>query len=301
MVLVFGTICIDCIRRITSFPRKGGYCPVDDQIELLGGEAANTACYLVMWRQEVALAGNALGGGFEGENLRMKLLEKGLDVHLLQKAGTTPVCDVYVTQDGDRTMFGYGFHNEANHTPFDMLPFREGNWFTADPNIPVASRLAIKLAHSNGMKLYLMDFARDNEIIPPGAFCQFGTDSVGEKGNEALNRKWVEDWTAKHVCTTILTDGSLGLYLAEPGKASRYLPAFAAPVVVDTTGSGDAFRAGTLYGLIHNFPIGHCLRFGAAAASLKVASLGATENVPTLAQVESWIKANPETAHAYDF
>ena len=71
-------------------------------------------------------------------------------------------------------------------------------------------------------------------------------------------------------------------------------------VVVDSTGAGDAFRAGTLYGLIHNWPLRHCIRFGAAAASLKVAHLGATENVPSLVEVENWIKVNPETAQAYD-
>ena len=70
MVLVFGTICIDCIRRISSLPKKGGYCAVEDQTELLGGEGANTACYLTMWRQEVVLAGNALGSGYDGEMLR---------------------------------------------------------------------------------------------------------------------------------------------------------------------------------------------------------------------------------------
>ncbi len=300
MVLVFGTICIDCIRRIGSLPKKGGYCAVEDQTELLGGEGANTACYLTMWRQEVVLAGNALGSGYDGEMLRMKLLEKGLDVHLLQKTGTTPVCDVYVTADGDRTMFGYGFHEEANHTPFDALPFKAGHWFTADPNIPNASRLAAKMAHTKKMKLYLMDFSRDNEIIPRGAVCQFGTDSVGERGNRELNMKWASDWTAKHNCTTILTDGSLGLYVVEPGDDPRYFPSFPAMVVIDSTGAGDAFRAGTLYGLIQNMSLNHALRFGAAAAALKVANLGATENVPSVAEVNNWIKANPEIAQAYD-
>jgi sugar/nucleoside kinase (ribokinase family) len=300
VVLVFGTICIDSIRRISSLPKKGGYCAVEDQTELLGGEAANTACYLTMWRQEVALAGNALGSGFDGEALRMKLLEKGLDVHLLQKAGTTPVCDVYVTADGDRTMFGYGFHHEASHTPFDALPFQAGHWFTADPNIPNASRLAAKMAHTNKMKLYLMDFSRDNEIIPKGAYCQYGTDSVGERGNQDLNLKWVAEWTEKHNCTTILTDGGLGLYVAELGGEPKYFPAFPPIAIVDTTGAGDAFRAGTIYGLIHKKTLYHSVRFGAAAASLKVAHLGATENVPSLREVESWIKAHPEIAQAYD-
>jgi sugar/nucleoside kinase (ribokinase family) len=253
-----------------------------------------------MWRQEVSLAGNAIGSGFEGENLRMKLLEKGLDVHLLQRAGTTPVCDVYVTADGDRTMFGYGFHHEANHTPFDSLPFQAGHWFTADPNIPNASRVAAKIAHTKKMNLYLMDFSRDNEIIPKGAICQYGTDSVGERGNREVNLNWVSNWTLKHQCTTILTDGGLGLYVAEPGSKPNYYPAFPPVAVVDSTGAGDAFRAGTIYGLIQKMSLKHSLRFGAAAAALKVANLGATENVPSLVEVESWIEAHPETAQAYD-
>lgn len=301
MVLVFGTVCIDRIRRVDSLPKKGGYCAVEDQVELLGGEAANTACYLVMWRQEVALAGNSLGSGLDGEILRMKLLEKGLDVHLLQKGGTTPVCDVYVTPDGDRTMFGYGFHVEAYHTPFDMLPFAKGKWFTADPNIPIASRLAAKIAHTKGMKLYLMDFGRDNEIIPKGAICQYGTDAVGDKDNPTVNLAWVEDWTKRHKCTTILTDGALGLYLATPNQPARHLPAFPAPVVIDSTGAGDAFRAGTLYGLVHNYSLAHALRFGASSAALKVANLGATESIPTVHEVQAWIRENPMIAQEYEF
>ena len=274
---------------------------MEDQIELLGGEAANTASYLVMWRREVALAGNSLGAGIEGEGLRMMLLEKGLDVHLLQKSGTTPVCDVYVTADGDRTMYGYGFHIEAHHTPLENLPFASGQWFTADPNLPNVSRFAAKMAHTKGMKLYLMDFCRDNETLPKGAICQYATDWVGERDNPAVNNAWVEEWSSRHQVKTILTDGNLGLYYGEPGKASIQLPAFPPPLVLDSTGAGDAFRAGTLYGLTNGWKIGASMRFGAAAASLKVGHLGATEMIPTIHEVEAWIKGNPNVAHAYDF
>lgn len=300
MVLVFGTICIDRIRRIQEMPRKGGYCPILDQQELLGGEAANTACFLVMWRQDVALAGNGLGAGFDGENLRLKLLEKGLDVHLLQKAGTTPVCDVYVTEDGDRTMFGLGFHSEAHHTPIDMIPFKEGSWMTIEPNMPGISRKIVKLAHEKGMKLYLMDFFRENEFIPPGTICQYGTDWVGERDNPAANRKWVKNWTETHQCTTILTDGSYGTYLGLPGEDVRHFPPFPVANMVDSTGAGDAFRAGAIYGLSHRMTLPHALRFGAAAAALKVQHIGATEVVPSLHEVREFIDENPHVAKAYD-
>lgn len=301
MVIVYGTICVDRIRRITDMPKKGGYCPVFDQIELLGGEAANTACYLTMWRQEVALVGNTIGSGFEGEQLRLMLLEKGLDVHLLSRQGETPVCDVYVTDDGDRTMFGFGFHNEDFCTGRASIPVRKGAWFTADPNIADASREAIAGAYAAGMHLYLMDFFREDERIPEGSFCQYGTDWVGERHNDSVNLKWVTDWTAKHNCSTILTDAGQGCYVCEPGEAAIHLPAYPVEVTKDTTGAGDAFRAGTLYGLSHRWSLGHSLRFGAAAAALKVPHLGATEHIPTIHDVKDYIQQFPSVSKAYDF
>lgn len=254
-----------------------------------------------MWRQEVALAGNALGGGFDGENLRLKLMEKGLEVDYLQKTGATPVCDVYVTTDGDRTMFGYGFHNEENSTPLDHLPFTPGGWFTSDPNMAHASREAAKLAKEKGMNIYLMDFAREDEVIPEGAICQYGSDNVGDPGNGSANKRWVQDWARKRKCRTILTDGGNGLFYCEPGSPAIFLPPFPPDLIIDSTGAGDAFRAGVIYGLIHGRPIGHAMMFGAASAALKVAHLGATEHIPTVHEVGALIAANPEVAKLYNF
>jgi sugar/nucleoside kinase (ribokinase family) len=301
VVLVFGTICIDRLRRISAMPKTGGYCSILEQDEFLGGEAANTACFLVMWRQEVALAGNSVGAGFEGENLRFKLLEKGLDVNLLPKHGTTPVCDVYVDDEGDRTMFGLGFTDVGQHTSFDQLPLKSGHWFTADPNMSKTSREAIRYAHDAGMNLYLMDFFREDEFVPPGTICQHGTDWVGERDNPAANKEWVRNWTEKYQCITILTDGPYGAYLGQPGLEVIHLPPFPSDKMVDSTGAGDAFRAGVLYGLTHMWSIGHACRFGAASAAIKVQHLGATEVIPSLHEIRHFIHENERISQAYDF
>ena len=254
-----------------------------------------------MWRQEVILAGNGLGVGFEGENLRHKLLERGLDERYVHKAGTTPICDVYVTEDGDRTMFGLGFSTVQYCTPIETLPYQAGAWFTAEPNMAIASREAVKMAHARGMKLYLMDFFRQNEVIPAGSICQYGTDWVGERDNPAVNLVWVQEWTTKYQCTTILTDADRGVFLARVGKEPVHLPAFPIENVVDTTGAGDAFRAGVLYGLQHRWTLGRCLRFGSAAAALKVQRLGATEHIPSLRDVDMYIERHPDVAKKFDF
>jgi len=63
---------------------------------------------------------------------------------------------------------------------------------------------------------------------------------------------------------------------------------------IDTTGAGDAFHAGYLYGLIKDFEISARLRYGAAAAALKCTRLGA-RNLPTLREVKRFLKNRPRT------
>ena len=68
---------------------------------------------------------------------------------------------VYVTPDGDRTMFGKGFSEMRLARPASELPFKEGEWFTAEPNLGAEARDAARLAHRAGMRVYLMDFIQD--------------------------------------------------------------------------------------------------------------------------------------------
>lgn len=61
----------------------------------------------------------------------------------------------------------------------------------------------------------------------------------------------------------------------------HYVPAFRVPVV-DTTGAGDVFHAGAIFGLLHAWSVEDTLRFAAAAAALKCERLGGRPGIPTL-------------------
>jgi sulfofructose kinase len=54
---------------------------------------------------------------------------------------------------------------------------------------------------------------------------------------------------------------------------------------VDTTGAGDVFRAGFIYGLRQSWPVERMLRFANAAAAASCTHAGAIASVPTLADV----------------
>jgi sugar/nucleoside kinase (ribokinase family) len=55
----------------------------------------------------------------------------------------------------------------------------------------------------------------------------------------------------------------------------------------DTTGAGDAFRGGFIYGLLQGMSLAETLRFANAVAALNCQALGARGGLPTLEQVEA--------------
>jgi sulfofructose kinase len=67
-------------------------------------------------------------------------------------------------------------------------------------------------------------------------------------------------------------------------------PAFSVPGGChDTTGAGDAFRGGFLYGLLSGEDIEHSLRLANATAALKCRSLGARTSLPTADELKGFL------------
>jgi len=56
-------------------------------------------------------------------------------------------------------------------------------------------------------------------------------------------------------------------------------------IAVDTTGAGDAFAAGFLYGLLNNKDLEECGRLGDITAQFKIAKIGARQGLPTPTQL----------------
>ena len=69
-------------------------------------------------------------------------------------------------------------------------------------------------------------------------------------------------------------------------------PAFEAPGgCKDTTGAGDAFHGGFLYGMLRGEDIETSLRFGNAVAAMKCSALGARTALPTRAQLQEFLNS----------
>jgi sugar/nucleoside kinase (ribokinase family) len=82
------------------------------------------------------------------------------------------------------------------------------------------------------------------------------------------------------LCVTLGERGSAAL----DGDRFLFVPAFHVQVV-DSTGAGDVFRAGFIYGLVQGWPTEDVLRFGNAAAAVNCTRAGAMAGVPRLQDV----------------
>ncbi|TVR20149.1 MAG: carbohydrate kinase family protein [Anaerolineaceae bacterium] len=85
----------------------------------------------------------------------------------------------------------------------------------------------------------------------------------------------------------IMKDGANGAF-AHGQRMKAHVPALTVQPV-DTTGAGDAFDAGFIYGLINGHPIEECMRYGVVCGGLTTTVAGGATGTPTREDVEQWL------------
>ena len=93
----------------------------------------------------------------------------------------------------------------------------------------------------------------------------------------------------RHEGLLIVTRGAQGA-LALDGDRLLRSPGFQVSAV-DTTGAGDVFRGGLIFGLLRGWPTEETLAFANAAAAISCTRLGAMEGAPSLSEVEALVSS----------
>jgi sugar/nucleoside kinase (ribokinase family) len=88
----------------------------------------------------------------------------------------------------------------------------------------------------------------------------------------------------------IVKHGAEGALAQTCGRVAR-MPGITVDVF-DTTGAGDCFNAGFLYGHLHGLPLEDCLRRGNICGGLSTTARGGAA-APSAAQVEEWLRRYP--------
>lgn len=120
--------------------------------------------------------------------------------------------------------------------------------------------------------------------------------------SEAFAQGWMPDASPEAVVERLYEFGAriAAVTLGERGCVAKSeagvltFPAF--PVdVVDTTGAGDAFHGGFIYGVLQDWDAAETVRFASAVASLNCRQLGGRSGLPTVVEVHQFLEQFPAT------
>ncbi len=278
-VIVYGTVCLDLIWRVDRLALPGTYEHIHEERRLIGGEAANTAIALSRWGLHVALVGTATGDDADGHSLRTMLCDAGptIDTRFIKSVPglTTAYCVCIATPDGHRTMYGSGF-TDLQCPQLDPALASSARAFTMDPNAYQAGLQACMAASDAGADIIAMDYTRSPEVNRAATISVTSHEHVDGDGPGA-HSDYAAEVRNRDGCTTIVTCGEFGCFVASSGvegKPAVHVPAYRIDRVVDSTGAGDVFRAGLIFGRLQGWDIHRTARFASAAAAMNCGELG---------------------------
>ena len=282
---------------------KGGMTLIDDARaeelyeamapgqEASGGSAANTIAGVASFGGRAAFMGkvgdDALGKVFAHD---IQAIGAHYDTAPLTSGAATGRCLINVTPDGQRTMAT--FLGAANLLgPGDVDPkvieqakitFLEGYLFTPDEARKAFAKAAA-LARTNNRLIaltlsagFVVEMFRDTliEFIESQVDILFANeDEIGLLWKTKSFEEAVAA-TRPHVKIAALTCGAQGSVVIGGDEAHK-VAAEPIDALVDTTGAGDAYAAGFLYGLARGKALGVCGRLGGIAAAEVISHYGA--------------------------
>lgn len=274
-----------------------------------GGSAANTMAGFAALGGTGAFMGKVandeLGAAFTRD---MDALGLTHSTAPLENADPTGRCMVLITPDAQRTMNTFlGASIEFGESDVDTdliknanITYLEGYLYDKD-KAKSAFKLAAKTAHEAGRKIALslsdpfcVDRHRDDflDLVEHHIDILFANE---DEIKSLYQEDTFESAAAKvstHVDIAVLTRGEHGAHIRKGAEAVS-VPAFPVPSVEDTTGAGDQFAAGFLYGLTQRHNMETCAKLGALAAAEVISHTGPRpeKDIKAMAAAEGLISA----------
>jgi sulfofructose kinase len=280
----------DTLIPLPRYPEPGSKVAFRSATILPGGQVASVIAACQSWGVRTRYVGKL--GEDEAAKLHLREFERlGAEAQILVAPGAaSPQSIILVDPSGERTVL--------NHRD-DRLTISPGElrreWIVnarvlhLDGYDTEAATLAARWARDAGVEV-----VADLDEMYPGV-----EDLLALVDHIIVSRDFPERLTGEpdlldalrrmherfHPQLTAATLGPGGV-LAWDGRRAHAIPAYRVPVV-DTTGAGDIFHAGFIYGLLQGWPLDRRLRFGCAAAALNCTAVGARGGIAPMVTIET--------------
>jgi len=290
-VVCFGALNVDKLYRVNRIAREDEHSFITDFVEAPGGSAANTAVGLARLGLRVGFIGKVADDG-EGRFLLDDFKKEGVDVRgvAVSSTGMSGIVFGFIDKEGNRALYvapgvndSLGFE-EINSDYAGNAEFLHLTSFVGEKPFMAQKKLLkaisnVRLSFDPG-ELYarkgltlLKSFLERSYVVSPNENeLKLLTGKNHRKGSKVLLKEGASIVAVKL--------GKRGCYVTD-GEESHLIEPYDVKVV-DTTGAGDAFCAGFLYGLMKGKDLYECGRLGNFVASRCITKIGARAGLPRL-------------------
>jgi sugar/nucleoside kinase (ribokinase family) len=294
-VVCVGLNAIDTLISLATYPARGSKVDYSNASVMPGGQAATTVIACQNWGLSTRYVGKL--GDDDAARLHIDAFARtGVDAQIITVPGAPSLHNVILVNGGERTVLCQRDERMVLK-PEDLR--RE--WITSaralhlDGRDTAAATLAATWAREAGIpviadldELYtgVEQLAEkvDYLIVSRDFPRRLMVDSDLESALRRMQLRFGNRLTA----ATLGEDG----VLAWDGEQFHHRAAYRVPVV-DTTGAGDIFHAGFIYGLLQDWPLDKQLDFACAAAAMNCMSGGARGGIKTVAAIKELMATTP--------
>ncbi len=287
-VVGVGANSVDFVHVVPAFPRSQGWhskMRVSRHLVSYGGQTATAMAACARFGLRALYVG-AVGDDENGRRVRAELTRCGLDgTALAPRPGRNQSAVIIIDeQTGERAVLwdrGESVRLREDDVPLEAIAAaRLLHVDDVDQEVAIG---AARHARSLGIPVTsdLDRMTERTEELVLAVSCAIFADGLpeqltGERDHERALRRL----RRKHSGLLVVTRGRDGA-VALDGDRFLHAPGFVV-AAVDTTGSGDVFRAGFIFGLLNGWTLDRTLQLANAAAALSCTRLGAISGIPTL-------------------
>jgi sulfofructose kinase len=279
-----GQCCLDYIGKIETFPAVDSKCETTDITIQGGGPVATALVALSRWKINCAFMG-ITGDDRFGDEIRASLETEGIDLNGLKTRRQSKSQAAFIVVEkgtGHRNIF-WQRPTGPSLTPaeidFDLVT--HARVLHTDGLFSEAALAAAQAARKAAVPVVV-----DAGTLRPGLL-ELADKTDCFIASEAFSRALVGRDAPRQACRelskmgpslTCITLGARGYVALYDGciiEKSAY------PVAaVDTTGCGDIFHAGFIYGLLQGWTAAKCLDFAAWSAAMVSRAMGGRKGIP---------------------
>jgi sulfofructose kinase len=293
----FGLNAVDHLIVVSEYPAFDSKIRFREHQQSAGGQTATTMVALKRLGLQTAYAGR-FGSDSEGQFGLGSLKDEGVDTELAEVVPGAPNQIAFIiinARSGERTIVWD--RDERLAYTVDDAPIKIsslGRVLHIDAHDPPACARLAQVARATGTivtadidNIYdgLLELLPLIDVLVTSREFPHRLTGIGDERASLVELK------ARHGCAVVgMTMGRRGAMVYSDGQFLES-PAYEVPGACrDTTGAGDAFHGGLLYGLLRGEDMEPSLKLANATAALKCRALSARTALPTRVELEEFLK-----------